>query len=112
MWENKKSKLLTSLKIAIFIVYVALTIWICWGLLDIIINPTENFSASVAIYLAIVVIIFGMIGYSVCLILALIGLIVVIKKRAGKGNLIFFIVSIILSIITEMTFILVCKSIT
>lgn len=107
--SNTKSKLLTTLKVIYLIIYIALTAYLVWGLLDIVITPSSNPSLEVAVYLTIVVIIIGGIGYIVSLIPAIIGLIYSIVKRAGKGNIIFFIVAIILPIISEIAFIVTCQ---
>ena len=109
MSSNTKSKFLAALKIIFIIIYVLLTAFLAWGLIDTLTAPSENASLALGLYLAIVVIIFGLIGYAVSLITAAIGLIVAIVKHAGKGDVGFFIVAVILPIVTEGAFILICQ---
>ena len=106
---NEKSKFLTSLKIIFAIIYLAVTIWLVWGLIDIVISPSGVNSLDVALYLAFIVIIFGSIGYILSLIPAIMGLIYSIAKKFGKSNIIFFIVAVILPIITETIIIIICN---
>ena len=110
MSSNTKSKFLTALKIIFIIIYVLLTAFLAWGLIDTLTAPSENASLGLAIYLAIVVIIFGGLGYAVSLISAILGLIVAIVKRSGKGNVAFFIIAIFLPVVTEIAFILICQA--
>lgn len=110
MSSNTKSKFLTALKIIFIIIYVLLTAFLAWGLIDTLTAPSENASLGLAIYLAIVVIIFGGIGYALSLVVAILGMIVAIVKRAGKGNVAFFIVAVLLPILTEMAFIFICQA--
>ncbi len=99
-----------SLKIIFIIIYVALTAFLTWGLIDTLTTPSENSSLALGIYLAIVVIIFGGIGYALSLITAVVGLIAATVKHAGKGNVIFFIVAVLLPIVTEIAFVLICQA--
>lgn len=107
--SNKKSKLLATLKVIYLIIYLALTVYLAWGLVDIVITPSSNQSLEIAVYLTFMVIMIGGIGYIVSIIPALIGLIACITKRAGKGSIIFFIVAVLLPIISEFVFITACQ---
>ncbi len=107
---KNKSKLLTVLKIIFFVVYALVTIYLTYGLLDIILSPSENLSLELAVYLVFSVIILGSIGYGVSLVPAIIGLIYSIVKNAGKNQIIFFIITVLLPVITETVFIVLCGS--
>ncbi|MBE7090428.1 MAG: hypothetical protein E7363_00745 [Clostridiales bacterium] len=106
---NQKNKFLTVIKIIFTVFYLAVTIWLIWGFLDILLGPTENMRAALAVYLAFAVIILGIIFYGICLVPALIGLIYSLVKKAGKGNVLFFTVAVFLPIITEGLLILLCR---
>ncbi len=106
---NGKSKFLTALKIIFSVIYLAVTIWLVWGLVDIAISPSGVNSLDVALYLVFIVLIFGSIGYILSLIPAIIGLIYSSVKKLGKGNIISFIIAVILPIITEAILIIVCN---
>lgn len=109
MNNKTKSKFLLALKLVFALIYIGLTIWLAWGLIDVVATPSENTSLSVALYLSFVIIIFGVIGYAIALIPAIIGLIATIIKR-DRGNIIFFLCAVVLPIITEVVFILLGKA--
>ena len=108
MSNKTKGKFLFVLKLIFALIYIGLTIWLAWGLIDVVNTPSENTSLSIALYLSFIIIIFGMIGYAIALIPAVIGLIAAIVRR-DKGNIIFFLCAMILPIITEIAFILIGK---
>ncbi len=109
MSNKTRSKLLIALKLIFALIYIGLTIWLAWGLIDVLTTPSENTSLSLALYLSFIIIIFGIIGYAIALIPAIIGLIATIARR-DKGNFIFFVCAVLLPIITEAIFILLCQA--
>ncbi len=109
MSNKTKSKFLFVLKLIFALIYIGMTIWLAWGLIDVVTTPSENTSLSVALYLSFIIIIFGVIGYAIALIPAIIGLIATIVRR-DKGNFIFFVCAMLLPIITEVAFIIIGKA--
>ena len=107
--RDSKIAILTALKIITAIFYVIVTAVLLYGLIDLLVAPSENFSFALGLYLAIIVIILGFIGYIITLVPAVIGLIYSIVKKSGKANVIYFLVFSLLPILTEATFIIVCK---
>ncbi len=107
--DRGKSKFVKALKIIYAIIYLAVTVYLVWGLLDIVIHPVDNMALSTALYLSIVVIIFGTIGYIISVVVALVGLFVSIGKKEPKGSIIYFIVATLLPVLTEAIIIIICK---
>lgn len=105
---EKKSKQLVW-KILFLVAYLAITAFILiqyFELLSIADEPSHGL--SLAVFLIVIVLIIGGIGYGVSLIFAVIGLILSIIKKSGKGNVVFFSIATALPIITEGVFILLC----
>ena len=100
----------TFLKILYSVLFVAVTAFLVYGLLDIVISPSENASLELALYLTFNVIIIGSIAYIITLIPAIIGLISSIVAGEG-GNIVFFIIAVLLPFIAEFIIITVSKSI-
>lgn len=108
--ENKKGKKIffTVLKVIFFIVYVLVTAYLAFSFVSAVTAP-ENSNIELALFLVFGVIIVGGIGYIVSIIPGLIGLLTAIFTKSKKGDIVFFIVAVILPIITEGAFILICK---
>lgn len=95
------------------ILYAIITIYLAWSLLDVM--GGENQALGIAIWLSIIFTIFGTGGYIVCEIPAIIGLILTcVKKPNGlrKGQLVYFMIFIVLPIVTYFAFILIVKMLT
>lgn len=107
--EKPKYKSLLVFKILFIVAYVLMTAFLVWNFIDAL--NSENVGLSLALYLALIVIIIGSIGYIVCLTLAIIGLIISIIKKT-KPNIITFIIFTFLPIITEAIIIIITTSIT
>ena len=112
--ETTSPKKLTAVKIVWLVVMAVLTAWLVWGLVDVINTHDQTTSGlSLAVYLVIMVLIFGGIGYGVCALIGIVGTIVVavnIKKGiTTKGTLAWFICMIVIPIVFETAFIVVCK---
>ena len=92
--ENVKTnnKTYTILKIIWGIIVVALTAWLVWELIDIV-NKTDDTSKGIelAVYLILMVIIFGIIGYGISALIGLVGAVVAFinfkKGLTTKGKL-------------------------
>lgn len=97
------------LKILYAVIYIAVTAYLVYGFLDIVISPSENVSLELAVYLTFSVIIIGGIGYIISLIPAIIGLISSIVSGEG-GNVLFFIIAVILPIVSEFVLITITKN--
>lgn len=106
---TNKSKLLTVMKILFLIIYLSVTVWLVFGLLDILITPSGDVKVEIALYLTFIIIIFGTLGYSASLIFAIIGFIFTLVKKQGKGNVIFFTIALILPILTQTALIVTCQ---
>jgi hypothetical protein len=114
--ENVKTnnKTYTILKIIWGIIVVALTAWLVWELIDIV-NKTDDTSKGIelAVYLILMVIIFGIIGYGISALIGLVGAVVAFinlkKGLTTKGNFICFVIMAIVPIILEVGFIIACQ---
>lgn len=103
---EKNSKQLVW-KILFLVVYLALTTFILieyFGLMRVV--GDTSYGLSVAVFLIVIVLIIGGIGYAISLVFGAIGLFLSISKHSGKGNIIFFSIATALPIITEGVFIL------
>jgi hypothetical protein len=103
---EKKSKQLVW-KILFLVAYLAITAFILiqyFELLSITDDPSHGL--SVAVFLVVIVLIIGGIGYAISLVFGAIGLFLSISKHSGKGNIIFFSIATALPIVTEGVFIL------
>lgn len=95
------------------ILYAIITIYLAWSLADVM--GGENQALGIAIWLSIIFTIFGTGGYIACEIPAIIGLILTcVKKPNGlrKGQLVYFMIFIVLPIVTYFAFILIVKMLT
>ena len=109
---DKKNKLIFILKIIVAIIYFAMTAFLAWGLIDALATLNApvpdgqmNFNGlGFAVYLIVVVLLIGSSVYAVDVVLSIIGLITCKKKGASKRDKIYFIVFILLPIITEILF--------
>ena len=109
---DKKNKLIFVLKIIVAIIYFAMTAFLTWGLIDALATLNApvpegqmNFnSLGMAVYLVVIVLIMGLAVYSTNMVLSIVGLVLSNKKKASKGTKIYFIVFIILPVITEILF--------
>ncbi len=108
MSENR-SIFLTILKILSAVFYALVTAYLVYGLIDVL-SSGGNVSLGIAVYLTFSVIILGSIGYIITLIPAIIGLISSIAKEAGLFSILYFVVFILLPIITEGVIIIICQS--
>ena len=105
---EKKNNLL-ALKIIFAITYLIVTIFLVVQYVEVAtIVDQANKAVSLALYLAIFVIIFGGIGYGLSLIISIVGLIFACIKKVGRGTITFFITTTILPIISETIFVLLC----
>lgn len=105
--EKPKYKSLLIFKILFIVAYALMTAFLVWNLIDSL--TSENVGLSLALYLALIVIIIGSIGYIVCIILAIVGLIISIVKKT-KPNIITFVIFTLLPIITEAIIIIITTS--
>ena len=107
---NNKSTFLLVWKIVVAVLYVIITALLVWGLVDALIKLNTpvpdgkvNFNGlGFAIFLVIIVLVFGTIAYAINVITSIVGLVISRKKGADKGTKIYFIVFIFLPIITEI----------
>ncbi|MBR1984081.1 MAG: hypothetical protein IKA12_05295 [Clostridia bacterium] len=105
----EKTKKLVVLKIIISVLYVLINALLLWEYLDIVsITDATNKGLSLAVYLVIIVLIIGNIGNLAAVTLSVIGLIISVAKGYGKGNVVFFVLGIVLPVLTEALFILLC----
>ncbi len=115
--QNKK-KFLLVWKIIVAVLYAAITGFLVWSLFDALASLNDsvpegqlNFNGlGYGLYLIIVVLILGSIVYAVNAILSIVGLVVSVKKDAGIGTKIYFIIFIVLPIITEIIIFIVAKA--
>ena len=106
-----KSKKFTGLKIFWFIIFVAMTAFLLYGLIDVLSSKGQDgWQVALVAYLTIMVIIIGMIGYGVCILIALFGIVLsLINKGETKSSLISFMVMAVLPIIAEVIFIVIAN---
>lgn len=107
--NREKNKLLTFLKVFYLIVYLAITIYLVWSFLDIVISPSQNVGLEVAVFLSLVVIILGSVGYLICISISITGFVISLVKKKGVGNLLFFTIATLLPILTEAIIIILCQ---
>ncbi len=104
---TKKVKLL-PLRIIGAILYILITAFFAYMLIDILIDKPQHVGLAFAVYL-VLLLSYGSICYGVNLIIFLVGLIISIakrKKQKAKGSIIFFSVFVALILITHLTLIL------
>lgn len=89
------------------LIYLAVTAYLAVGYVDALNSDGEI--NEMPIFLAFGVIIVGIIGYGISEFFALVGLIVACIKRASSPIRPLFIIALILPIVTEGIFILLCK---
>ncbi len=106
--KKTKHTSLLVLKIIFLIAHVLISAFLIISMFDSL--SSANPELSLALYLALIVIIFGTIGYAVCLILAIVGLIISIVKKS-KNNIIVFTIFMFLPILTEFLIIIITKNI-
>ena len=107
--KNKNTFLLVW-KIIVGALYITITAFLMWGLIDALngLNtPVPDGQMNLnglgfALFLIIVVLILGTGAYLINVILSIVGLVVSIKKQAGVGTKLYFILFIVLPIITEI----------
>lgn len=105
----EKTKKLVALKIILSVLYVLTTALLLWEYLDVVnITDATSKGLSLAVYLVIIVLIIGNIGNLTAVTLSIIGLITSIAKGYGRGNVVFFVFGIVLPILTEALFVLLC----
>lgn len=95
------------------VIYLLITLFFTAAYIEFSLTPQEpSFGLELVLFLAIFVIAIGCVVYSISAIVAFIGFIVAIRKRAqglsGKAALLFFILTL-LPIITEIIFIVCFK---
>ena len=112
--EKKTCGNYLALKIISVIIYVATTAFLLIELFSIAAKPDQASRAvSLVFYIAILLTIFGSAGYLVSTVLSLIGLILTAvrcEKGQKKGQLIFFIITAILPVLTEVILFIVCSN--
>ncbi len=111
--EQMKEKKFIGLKIVWAVIFIAMTVWMAWGLVDVLVSKGQKgWEIGLAIYLTFMVITFGSIGYAIDLIVAIVGVVLSFKnlnETTSKKTLISFIVMAVLPIIVEATLIITCK---
>ena len=101
---TKKVKLL-PLKIIGAILYILITAFFAYMLIDMLIDKPQNLGLSLAVYL-VLLLTYGSIAYGVDLILFLVGLIISLAKRKkenAKGSIIFFALLVGFILVTYLT---------
>lgn len=101
---TKKVKLL-PLRIIGAILYILITAFFAYMLIDMLIDKPQNLGLSLAVYL-VLLLSYGSIAYGVDLILFLVGLIISLAKRKkenAKGSIIFFALLVGLILVTYLT---------
>ena len=101
---TKKVKLL-PLRIIGIILYILITAFFAYMLIDMLIDKPQNLGLSLAVYL-VLLLSYGSIAYGVDLILCLIGFIISFAKRKkenAKGSIIFFALLVGLILVTYLT---------
>ena len=100
----KKVKLL-PLRIIGAILYILITAFFAYMLIDMLIDKPQNLGLSLAVYL-VLLLTYGSIAYGVDLILFLVGLIISLAKRKkenAKGSIIFFALLVGFILVTYLT---------
>ena len=101
---TKKVKLL-PLRIIGAILYILITAFFAYMLIDMLIDKPQNLGLSLAVYL-VLLLSYGSIAYGVDLILCLVGFIISLAKRKkenAKGSIIFFALLVGLILVTYLT---------
>ncbi len=101
---TKKVKLL-PLRIIGIILYILITAFFAYMLIDMLIDKPQNLGLSLAVYL-VLLLTYGSIAYGVDLILCLVGFIISLAKRKkenAKGSIIFFALLVGLILVTYLT---------
>ena len=101
---TKKVKLL-PLRIIGIILYILITAFFAYMLIDMLIDKPQNLGLSLAVYL-VLLLTYGSIAYGVDLILFLVGLIISLAKRKkenAKGSIIFFALLVGFILVTYLT---------
>ena len=101
---TKKVKLL-PLRIIGIILYILITAFFAYMLIDMLIDKPQNLGLSLAVYL-VLLLTYGSIAYGVDLILCLVGFIISLAKRKkenAKGSIIFFAILVGLILVTYLT---------
>ena len=101
---TKKVKLL-PLRIIGAILYILITAFFAYMLIDMLIDKPQNLGLSLAVYL-VLLLTYGSIAYGVDLILCLVGFIISLAKRKkenAKGSIIFFALLVGLILVTYLT---------
>lgn len=109
--EEIKTKKRIALKVIALVIYLAITAFLLYGLIDAKTTEGSAKGLSMAVYLVFCVLIFGIIGNILALIPAIIGLVLSIisyDKEKSLGNVITFTILTVLPILTEAIFILIC----
>jgi len=109
------NKIITFLKILTAVIYVAVTLCIFIELIDIIrqiplvqtVDEISDLSVRLSVFLLLHVMFLGYGGCFFSVSLSIAGLIASVKKKAGKSSVIYFIVFIVLPILTEVTFLII-----
>lgn len=105
--ENKK--VIGTLKVLFLVFYLSTTAMLLWQYLEILtITDVTSKGLSVAVYLIFFVLILGGIGNVMSIAISISGLFLSKKRQLPKSNIRFFVLGIILPIITETIFILLC----
>lgn len=106
--QEKPKKLLVP-RIISAVLYVLVTAFLVYSLIDSL--NSNNVSLSIALYLSIIVIIFGSISYGVCIIFSFVCFIIAMVKRKTltKATPIYFAIFTALPILTEFLLIVICK---
>ena len=111
---NKKDRFLYVWKIVWIILYIVFTGFQIYAILDGYYDNLSNVQStesnsininSMGLVLAIIVIIFGVIGYGILLIMSIVGFIVAFTNKSSplrKKNLIIFLIGSILPVFTEL----------
>ncbi len=111
---NKKDRFLYVWKIVWIILYIVFTGFQIYAILDGYYDNLSNVQStesnsininSIGLVLAIIVIIFGVIGYGILLIMSIAGFIVAFTNKSSplrKKNLIIFLIGSILPVFTEL----------
>lgn len=111
--EQLKEKKFTGLKIVWAVIFIAITAWMIWGLADVLASKGQKgWGIGLALYLTLIVMVFGSIGYVIDIIIAIVGVVLSVRNlnaTTSKKTLISFIVMAVLPIVVEATLIITCK---
>lgn len=111
--EQLKEKKFTGLKIVWAVIFIAITAWMIWGLADVLASKGQKgWGIGLALYLTLIVMVFGSIGYVIDIIIAIVGVVLSVRnlnETTSKKTLISFIVMAVLPIVVEATLIITCK---